>query len=263
MTQEWRSLKAPTAFVHTKFSGFQDLGLISQVELWSITRSVFEQFGADVESQAAIQRPMELLGLAQAYDQWLQTWRSMLVFDSHDHRGGILELYYHSSKLYLDSHIYRGKAEPVATIESSVVDELRNNFRESAVSVLRIMLDQKMRLLDLPSYFSTMLAFATVALVKMVREGDVARTCSKPEILRLLQQLAETLRANQLPHSPPHPLLGISKGLERATESLQSDASDPLPDATDMNFDESIFMEDIWNMDFTDLGDTWMGFGDH
>ncbi|KAM0717106.1 hypothetical protein Q7P37_006958 [Cladosporium fusiforme] len=261
MTQEWRSLKCPTTFVRSKFSGFQDLGLISQVGLWSITRSVFEQFGADIESQAAIQRPAELHRLGQAYDQWLQKWRGMLLFDSEDSSGSVIELYYHTSKLYLYSHIHRGKTETHRTTEPSTIADISKHFRESALSVLRIILDTKMRLHDLPSYFGTMLAFATVALIKTVRDGGATGSFDRPEIMRLLQHLAETLRTIQIPQSPWHPLLSISKGLEH--ESLTNDTSGPFQDVPDLSFDEGTFMEDIWNMDFTDLGDNWMAFDEH
>lgn len=263
MTQEWRSLKAPTAFIHTKFSSFQDLGLISQVELWSITRGVFEQFGADVENQAAVQRPMELHRFENEYDRWLQTWRGLMVFDSQDQTCSMLDLYYHCFKLYLCSHIYRGNASLQSTSESSTVADFSKQFRESALSVLRIMLDGKKRLLDIPSYFSTMMAFATIVLIKTIREDNTASSSDKQDIMRLLQRLAETLRPIRLPQSPSHPLLSISKGLEHATESFSSETSGAFHDVSALNFDESMFMEDIWNMDFTDLGDNWMGFDEH
>lgn len=263
MTQEWRSLKAPTAFIHTKFSSFQDLGLISQVELWSITRSVFEQFGADVESQAAVQKPTELLRFGNEYDLWLQTWRGLLVFDSQNQASSLLDLYYQSSKLYLYSHIYRGNAGLHSISESSIIADLSHQFRESALSVIRSMLDGKKRLLDMPSYFSTITAFATIVLVKTIREDHTATSTDKQDILRLLQSLAETLRAIQLPQSPSHSLLSIFKGLDQATENFSSGTSGTFNDASEINFDESMFMEDIWNMDFTDLGDNWMGFDEH
>lgn len=263
MTQEWTCLKKPIAFVHTKYSGFQDLGLVSQVELWAITRSVFERFGADVESQCATQQPAELLRLDQAYDQWLQTWRGMIAFDSQDQREGVLELYFHSAKLYLYSHIYRGKVQPNSGIEPSTIVSLNQSFRKSALSVLRLILSGSLRLLDLPSYFSTMLAFTTVALIKAVHEADTENSSDTLEILRLLQHLAETLCTIQLPDSSSHPLLSISRGLEHASDSLFHCTHGPTNTVPDINFDESTSVEDIWNMDFTDFGANWMAFDEH
>lgn len=249
--------------MHTKFSSFQDLELISQVELWAITRSVFEQFGADVESQAALQKPTEVLKLAERYDQWLQTWSGMLVFDNRVRQGSVLELYFHSAKLYLYSHIYRGNTRPHSTIDSSTISDLRQRFRESALSVVRIMLNGETAIIALPSYFSTMLAFATVTLVKTLREDDAENSSHKQEIVRLLQKLTDVLHATQLPRSPSHPLRGIAKGLEHAYDGLTNDAA-VAPDALpDIEFDESLFMEDLWNVDFADFGDNWMGFDEH
>lgn len=263
MTQEWRSLKSPTAFVHTKFSSFQDLHLISMVELWSITRSVFERFGADIESQTAIELPTEVLRFAETYDQWLQTWRGMLVFDDCDHSGNMLQLYFHSAKLYLYSHIHRGKAQPHFPAEPFAFSDLNERFRESGLSVLRITLDGEIDLLRLPSYFGTMLAFATVVLIKTVREDDTASLLYKPEIMRLLHRLAAVLQAKQLPPAPPHPLLSIASGLNHAMDHLLIDDARSVDALPEMSFDESIFMEDLWNIDFTDFGNNWMDFDEH
>jgi hypothetical protein len=260
MTQDWRSLKSPTTFLHSEFSTHLDLGLVSQLELWSTTRAVFEQFGADVESSAAAQKLDEVDKLSQAYQNWHNMWCTTL--GTGGPAGCIAELYYNCALLYLYSHIHRGNTQPVSPNSDTKIAELHIRFQQSAHAVLRIMVDGELHLLNLPSYFGTMLAFATVTLIKTVREEPLGEG-GKSDILNLLRRLASCLRRTRLPPSSSCPYVGISKGLEQATESLSvsADQSFEIPDG--MVFDESILADDIWNMDYTDFGSNWMGFDEH
>lgn len=168
MTQDWRSLKSPTTFLHSEFSSHRDLGLISQLDLWATTRAVFGQFGADVERPAAAQQVDEVYKLGQAYQTWHDTWSRILVADGLT--ASIMELYYNCALLYLYSHMYRGSSKPGTPVLDPRAVELRGRFRIHAHAVLRIADDGNLRLSDLPSYFGTMLAFAIVSCIKAVRE---------------------------------------------------------------------------------------------
>jgi hypothetical protein len=260
MTQEWRSLKNPPTFLHSEFSIHRDLGLISQIELWTATRAVFEQFGADVKSPVASERLDELDRLGQAYQNWQSTWCGVLGVENMT--GSITDLYYHCALLYLYSHIHRGDSQPQRFNTGSRLAELRDHFRKSAQAVLRIFTAGELRILDLPSYFGTMLAFATVSLIKVVRDGQVLDQ-DKADILCLLCRLADTFRQIKLPQTKSHPYVGIAKGLEQATETLHGSADQPAVAPGDLAFDDSTLMDDIWNMDFTDFGSNWMEFNDH
>lgn len=260
MTQEWRSLKIPTTFTHSEFSNHRDLGLISQVELWNTTRAVFEQFGADVESSAASQKLDEMEKLIQAYQNWHGTWCGVLRTEGP--ASSTTELYYNCALLYLYSHIHRGDNRSPNLTTSPRIAELHDDFQESARAVLRIITDGELRILDLPSYFGTMLAFATVSLIKVVRDSDVLGK-DRHEILCLLRRLAETFRQIKLPRTTSHPYVGIAKGLEQATETLHGSADQPVVAPSDLAFDDSILMDEVWNMDFTDFGSNWMEFNDH
>jgi hypothetical protein len=264
MTQEWRSLNNPTAFLHSEFSNHRDLGLISQVELWSATRAVFEQFGADIESTAATQKPLEFNRFSQAYDQWRQTWCGVLAAgqQSRDPMADVSELHFHCARLYLYSHLHRGRTLDNALTSTPESSELINNFQESALSVLRLILDSEVRLLDLPSYFGTMLAFATVSLIKITRDSSASHSL-KQDVLYLMYRLRDSLHAIKLPSSCSHPYAGLAKGLEQATEGLQSNPAPNVDNLSDMTFDENIFTGDFWNVDFTDFGTNWMGLADH
>jgi hypothetical protein len=260
MTQDWRSLKSPTTFLHSEFSAHLDLGLVGQLELWSTTRAVFEQFGADVESSAAAQKLDEVDKLSQVYQNWHNMW--CIALGTGGAAGCIAELYYHCALLYLYSHIHRGSTQPVSPTSDTKIAELHLRFQQSAHAVLRVMVNGELHLLTLPSYFGTMLAFATVSLIKIIREGTIGES-GKSDVLNLFLRLASRLKGISLPPYSNHPYAGISKGLEQATESLSVGAHQSLeiPDA--MVFDESILADDLWNMDYTDFGSNWMGFDEH
>jgi hypothetical protein len=260
MTQEWRSLKNPTTFLDSEFSVHPDLGLIGQLELWTTTRTVFEQFGADVESSAASEKLDEMDKLGQAYQKWHTTWSGVLGVANLT--GSITELHFNSALLYLYSHIHRGDNRSLNVNTGSKLAELRHHFRRSAQAVLRIFTAGELRVSDLPSYFGTMLAFATVSLIKVVRDGQVLDE-DRHDILRLLRQLADTFREIKLPPTKSHPYVGVAKGLEQATETLHGSADQSVVVPSDLAFDDSILMDDIWNVDFTDFGGNWMMFSDH
>jgi hypothetical protein len=260
MTQEWRSLRSPTTFLHSQFSTHRDLDLIGQVELWKTTRAVFERFGADIESSAASEKLDEVEKLSQAYQNWHHTWCGVLGADNL--AGSITELYYHCALLYLYSHIHRGGNRCPMPSTSPRLTELHDHFRSSAQAVLRVLTNGDLRILNLPSYFGTMLAFATVSLFKVVRDGQATED-NRGDILDLLRQLMETFRQIKLPQSSSHPYVGIAKGLEQATENLSDGANQSAVAASDLAFDNSVLTDDIWNMDFTEFGDNWMGFDEH
>jgi len=246
MTQEWRSLNIPAAFIHSQFSNHRDLGLISQVELWSATRAVFERFGADIESSAATLKLPEFNKHVQAYDQWRQTWCSVLAVGQHsgDPTAGISELHFYCARLYLYSHLHRGCIPNQRLSITPEANDLIDEFQESALSVLRVILDGEVRLSDLPSYFGTMLAFATVSLIKIAREANASHAL-KQNVLQLMHRLRDTLHGITLPSSCSHPYAGIAKGLEQATEGLQGTSAPALDNPSDITFDDNIFTDDF------------------
>lgn len=260
MTRDWRSLKSPTIFLHSEFSGRRDLGLISQLELWNTTRAVFEQFGADVESSAACEKLDELDKLGQAYQNWHHTWCD--VFGVENPTGSITELYYHCALLYLYSHVHRGANRSPQLSIGARLTEIHGHFRNSAQAILRIVTEGQIRILDLPSYFGTMLAFATVSLIKITRDGAVSAN-DRHDVLSLLRRLSDTFREIKLPQTKSHPYSGIAKGLEQTYETLHGGGSQSLVASNDLVFDDIILMDDVWNMDFAEIGGNWMEFNDH
>ena len=260
MTQDWRSLKSPTTFLHSQFSNNRDLGLIAQLELWNTTRAVFEQFGADIESSAASEKLDAVERLGQAYQDWHHTWCGVLGVD--DLAGSIAKLYFNCALLYLYSHIYRGGNRSQELNTDTRLPELHDRFRSSAHAVLRMFTNSGLRILDLPSYFGTMLAFASVAMIKVLRGCQILDD-SRRDIMQLLRELTQSLRQIKLPSSSSHPYVGVARGLEQVAETMPGSTDQSAVASTDLDLNNSILMDDIWNLDFTDFGNNWMGFDEH
>jgi len=259
MTQEWRSLKNPTTFLHSEFSTHRDIGLISQLELWTTTRAVLEQFGADIKSSVACEKLDDLEKLGHSFQNWHHTWNGVLGVQGP--MSSIAELYYNCALLYLYSHVHRGDNRSPRLDIGTRLTEIRGHFWRSAQAVVRIFIDGELRILDLPSYFGTMLAFATVSLIKVVCDGEVLDQ-DRHDIMCSLRQLADTFREIKLPRTS-HPYAGIVEGLGQITETLHASTSQPAVVSSDLAFNDSVLMDDIWNMDFTDFGSNWMEFNDH
>jgi hypothetical protein len=212
-----------------------------------------------VKSSAASEQLDAMDTLGQAYQQWHTRWSGVLGVKNLT--GSVTELYFHSALLYLYSHIHRGENQFPSVNTGSKLAELRYHFRRSAQAVVRIFTAGELRVSDLPSYFGTMLAFATVSLIKVVRDGQVLDEDSH-DILCLFRQLADIFRQIKLPQIKSHPYVGITKGLEQATETLHASADQSVVEPGDLAFD-NILMDDIWNTDFTDFGGNWMMFSNH
>lgn len=265
MTQEWTSLKAPGAFLQSPLSDHKDLTLVGLVELWSITRRVFERFGADIETDFAKQRSVDIDGLNRQYDKWQQEWSDILI---PAHRPEyipqrIFDLYLHSAKLYLCSHVFRGP--PVS-------DGLgyRCLFTQQAFdSALKIIgaaveeTDDRRWLEDLPPYFGTMIAFASVCIIRIPAIQGAIAPSKVNDSLQYPQRLAEILQRSSVTESRKHPLLSIARSLRTATtdtppaQSMQAiDSIDRL--LPDIDFDFDSFASDALNWNLPGLDDNWM-----
>jgi hypothetical protein len=264
MTREFRSLKSPGVFLQSEFSTRADLNLICQVELWSISRRVFEHFGADIESSIVSQRSAELELLSKAYDGWYQDWLQALTAqnepDSYSRR--VFDLYFHSARLYLFSHVFRGPSQMDA--------HLRNNFAESALqsalSIVRCIANENEAqpwLEQLPCYFGTMIAFASVCLIKTTLQDQPAFLDQTNEILDCLRQLVNVLRMSSIADYPTHRLLDIAKGIELATSELPRPNQEQFDGLADGNLANTAFNFDLFTNDNLDLSlfgerDDWM-----
>ena len=262
MTREWQSLKGPREFLQSEFSNCTDLNLISQVEFWSIGRRVFHHFGADVENSTVSQRSAELEQLSQEYDKWRQNWLNVLA-PKHQNSAihpRVFDLYFHSAKLHLYSHVFRGQSR--AQLPPS--NEKAENAFESALSIVRCAIDGHESgswLERLPYYFGTMIAFASICFIRTSLQEGFVNDLMKSEGLDCLRRLAVVLRSSPKSDSATHPLLNIAKSLENATHSeprpvdLQFDSANSI-DFYESSFDFDLFATDTLNWSFP--GDQWM-----
>ncbi|OQD95525.1 hypothetical protein PENSOL_c020G06296 [Penicillium solitum] len=230
LTRDFHSLRRPRDFLQSYFTNPSDLSLISQVELWSISSRVFDMFGADIECSAASQRSDKLAQMSAAYDEWLEEWIAMLSFTDAPATFSrrVFDLYFHSAKLYLFSHIFRGSSQdtklPKAGFEygsETSTNEFAHGAVRSALAIIKCIVDDNESsswLGKLPTYIGTMVAFACVCLVKLsVQQGPWAPDLQGEGIPSYLQRLVQVLLSSPVINHPTHPLLSIARSLETAT----------------------------------------------
>lgn len=272
MTRELRSLKAPRALLQGVFSTPNDLNLISQVELWSISSRVFDIFGADIESSFVRNKSAELEQLSGAYDRWRQEWVEVLTLrDALDQFAQYMfDLYYHSAKLYLFSHVFRGPAQKDAKppMTTNGMDSLAQCAVENALSIVRCVSDgnkTRVWLGNLPCYFGTVTAFASILLLRASWQTQPLYKVKKEEVFQCLHRLTESIKSSSLVIHPVHPLLSIANSLEIAIGGryqLNCEGVDGGEEEkpVDSSFDFDLFGEDLFGLSFLDSHDDWLSF---
>ena len=268
MTREWQSLKDPRAFLQSPHAKCTDICLISQVEFWSISRRVFEHFGADVESSLASQRSADVEHLSHAYDKWRQDWLGVLTIQAQ--KSGfapyLFDFYFNSAKLHLYSHVFRGASQAQTDIRrSDDTDLLGRQAFESALSVVRCAVEGNEAccwLRYMPSYFGTMIAFASICLVKFSAQEQSLTDAKRKESLQGLRLLSSALQTITTEGSITHPLVSLAKGLDTAINSGPQNIS-TNPDSTtdavtnDSTLDFDQFGSDFINWNFPGFDDYW------
>jgi hypothetical protein len=262
LTGEHEAALAAQQFLTSKFAVEDDARLISQVELWSVSSNVFVTFGTDTQQPV----PNDLIGKLQRFNLALDNIRVKWneAFKPHTHIGNYprkgVGLHYHFAKLYLCSHAFRG-----ISTGSGPKFELSLEMREvadtailSATSILRsINGDKEFQsfMSDLPLYFDTMIAFASVFLFRISTSYSHAVQVDTHEILRLLRQSVDVLEEISSKIRPAHLLARITEGLRqllrqfeearnRADQIMSVGASGPtdvemqLPDAMDVSLEQ-------------------------
>lgn len=269
LTRDFHSLKSPGAFLQSRFSVPADLKLISQIELWSISGRVFDIFGADIESSMASHRSTELERLSSAYDRWRQDWLSVLLLKQDLDKASerVFDLYFYSAKLYLFSHIFRGPTQEVASLsaESNAAAAFARSAVESALSIVHCIVGEHEAqpwLEKLPLYFGTMIAFASVCLLRILHQRQTLCDVEKNEISGYLHQLVEVLDTSLMVDHPTHPLPSIAKSLAIAASGQQWASNNHTNRDLDENFDFGVFTnaDDTINMSVFRDQDQWLSF---
>lgn len=261
LTREFHSLKSPRAFLESRFSSPFDLRLISQVELWSINSRVFDTFGADTDNCVDSHRLAQISRLEDSYEQWRGYWQGSMGFEtSIDHFAGrIFDFYFHSAKLYLFSHVFRGQSE-LSTEALRDVEHYALRALEHALSIVCFVSGETRECLQqLPYYIGAVTAFASVSLVKASsQKRDI--TCSKEgeDLVTHLHRLVQALHLPSGDTRSSHPLLGIAKSLETAMPSTGAHQFDhnqhSLPDFNGLfGFEFALDGLDMFTVDSTEL----------
>jgi hypothetical protein len=228
LTGEYEAVLAAGEFLTSKFAIEDDARLISQVELWSVSRNVFTTFGTDIDLPV----PSHLMGKLQRFGLEMQQIRIKWTesFKPHAHIGNYprkgVGLHYHFAKLYLCSHAFRGiSTRGIAGIEMSLeMREIADAAVLSATSILRsINSDTEFQsfMSDLPLYFDTMIAFASVFLFRISTSYSHAIQVDTPEILRLLRQSVNVLEEVTSKIRQAHLLARITEGLRQLLKRFE------------------------------------------
>lgn len=254
VTREYRSLKNPQTFLQSEFCTSEDVKLISQVDFWSISTQVFDVFGADVEASVGKQRAATLQSLGVAYDQWRAHTLDIIDDDLDDFSQQRLSFYANCGNLYLFSHAFRGPVQRrTKSTTSKELEKFQHRALENALAIVQSAVSEReiqQRLQYLPSYFITMIVFASIFLMKVSGQEETALGgMNKNQIGTALTNLVHVFRTPSASLSPQHPLLSVTKSLEIAISRYRCQL-----DVDNFN--------DSFNNTTDSIDDTLFGFGE-
>lgn len=266
MTSEWPSLRDPKSFLQSLHCRAVDFGLISQVELWSISRRVFERFGADVERKPGADIVASVTTFVDAYERWRKDWIGVLAIRNHDDddEKRTFDVYLLCAKLFLLSHIFRGRTKDPSSLSMQVI-VLEQQALDAAMGVLRCFTNQQTTerwLKTLPSYFEAMISFSCLFLVKTLRHEGPTTDETKIDHIRdtlrgvstslqhthtgdrIAKQLHELGAVTDTRYHKPHVDSNLPAGTSGSSEIV-----------TDFDFDQLINSDFGWN--FPGFNEFW------
>lgn len=222
LTRDFSAITAPAQFLKSEFATEDDARLVSQVEIWSISTRVFDQFSLDPEAHLSDQMIPQLRRLSIALDTWRADWNER--FHVNDCVGNYprkgVGLHYHFAKLFLCSHVFRGA--PAAEGEHLQLDPDLEEFAtvavQAATSILQVIVtDQEIQsyLHGLPAYFDTMIAFAFVFLLKVRIKNPANLRIDKAGISETLETVVTVLKSTTATMHPRHLLTSIASSMRK------------------------------------------------
>ncbi|KAF8847304.1 hypothetical protein BDZ45DRAFT_607665 [Acephala macrosclerotiorum] len=229
LTGEYEAALAADQFLTCKFIVEDDYRLVSQVKHWTITSNVFKTFGTNIAQPVPDDMIRQLRRFNLDLDSCRLEWGTR--FKQHKHIGNYprkgVGLHYHFAKLYLCSHAFRGiSSNQTGTPGMSLeMREIAESAVLSATSILRsINSDEEFQsfMSDLPLYFDTMIAFASVFLFRITTSYSYAIQVDVPEILRLLSQSVRVLEDITCRIRPEHLLARITEGLKQLLNKFEA-----------------------------------------
>lgn len=283
MTRGVRHGMSPRDLLSSGFSQNRqsDMELVAEVELWSITASVFENFGADIErrSTAFVE---DLERYEARYDKWYQEWSPILSPIAHLLRDKsncsthqISRLPMLTAKLFLYSHIFRGPGQrqnlpPVEVSRATNLQYFALRAVECAMELVRIMaemIEHYTFAAIAQSYLGFTTAFASVVLRRISESSEnlpdiPLNTQTTTELLtRLhdaLQKASDTAdNSAKLVEQPMRPLTRLAHALERLLSSTDSQRkeTDIIDNTLQENYDLFAFSHVHTHSPFARLND--------
>ncbi|ETI25650.1 hypothetical protein G647_02424 [Cladophialophora carrionii CBS 160.54] len=222
LTRDFGAITPPSQFLQSEFATEDDARLVSQVEIWTISTRVFDQFSLDPEAHLSDQLIPQLRRLSIALDTWRADWNERFHVNecvgNYPRKG--VGLHFHFAKLFLCSHVFR--RAPAAEGEHLQLDpdlqEFATNAVHSATSILQVIAaDREIQsyLHGLPTYFDTMIAFAFVFLLKIRIKNPANLRIDKAGISETLDALAVVLENVTTTMHPRHLLTSIASSMRK------------------------------------------------
>lgn len=263
LTRECEGVRDARKFLDCEHATEADTRLVSQVLRWSICSNIYDTFGANVDrpiSEAEIPSIRRFsIALDSLRAEWADRFNTDAYVGNYPRKGASLQ--YHFAKLYLGSHALRGRgsdrAKGTGLGEASDTDELANSAVFSATSILRtVVSDNEIQsyLSGIPTYFHTMITFATVFLLKVSTRFSTLGHLDMQEVQQLLLALVAVMKQVTGTMHPHHLLVKITKGLDEVVQKsgrVQVPAVAPNPtDSLLMGSDQLITQPPIAPEDF-------------
>ncbi|KAK5045190.1 hypothetical protein LTR84_009523 [Exophiala bonariae] len=222
LTRDFGSITPPTDFLKSEFATGDDVRLVSQIEIWTISTRIFDRFSLDPEAHLSEQLIPQLRRLSIDLDTWRADWPDRFGFNetTGSHPRKEAGLHYYFAKLFLCSHVFR-KA-PIAEGQPLNFGPDLKEFADMAVhastSILQaITSDQEIQsfLRELPAYFDTMIAFAFVFLLRVTVKNPANIWMDKADISDTLDKLAAVLEKMTESMHSRHLLTNIAKSMRK------------------------------------------------
>lgn len=230
MIRSWRS------FLKSKHAYEDDARLVSQVQVWSIYSRVQDEFGTNVEALLPIEafpKVRDFIVELDAYRaEWNETFSLNANVGNYPNKG--LGLHHHFAKLYVCSHVFRARTTIVSG-KIPELDEIVNISIISATSILTSLASDcevQSYLSGLPSYFFTMITFASVFLIKVAQRFPDGPAIHRSEIFELIDRVVKTLRVVSSTMHERHLLNSIVHGLEKVARVPSNDSPPKFNDTS-------------------------------
>ncbi|KAF2662267.1 hypothetical protein K491DRAFT_646198 [Lophiostoma macrostomum CBS 122681] len=246
MTAESVQIREHERFLQLPFANALDYRILSQVHLMQILTRVHDRFAErrlpqDDSSGALLSESdfVDMRNFNVEIDRWRMKWHARQVNNSFigtfPPKGIILYSYF--AKLQLNSFAIRGVTLGTGTTTptphrlSTERKEFANMAISSAASILTFVLeeeDMRRALVGTPLYVHTMIAFASVFLMKVTTNWNtiIGLNVETKYVTGLLERMIELLKGSVT--SDRHLLYHIAAGLEKMLErSRQARAQGP------------------------------------